>query len=104
MLSSKMDLCNPAASFKKPSTYAKILGQKAMKIKQKLYLALSFLIYVQYFESVHIYMVYIILVLNMYTDECVYRYIFAICIIPCIFIHTQLDIVRNLVKQRPGAQ
>lgn len=40
----------------------------------------------------------------MYTDECVYRYIFAICIIPCIFIHTQLDIVRNLVKQRLGAQ
>lgn len=40
----------------------------------------------------------------MYTDECVYRYIFAICIIPCIFIHTRLDIVRNLVKQILRAQ
>lgn len=71
-----------------------------MKTKPKLYSALSFLIYVQYFESVHIDMVCIILGLNMYTDECVYRYIFAICIIPCIFIHTQLDIVRNRAETR----
>lgn len=71
-------------------------ARKAMKTEQASWSALSVLLR---FESVHIDRVYIILGLNMYTDECVYRYIFAICIIPCIFIHTQLDIVRNLVKQ-----